>query len=68
VDHATETIAPLHAILAPLRRWRRRRAGWAGRCEAQRSMGPMAVVMLHEDVEDPLKMRLVQDQQPVETF
>jgi hypothetical protein len=31
-------------------------------------MWPVAVVMLHEDVEDPLKMLFVQDQQPVETL
>jgi hypothetical protein len=31
-------------------------------------MWPVAVVMLHEDVEDPLKMLTVQDQQPVETL
>ena len=31
-------------------------------------MRPVAVVMLHEDVEDPLKMLVVQDQQPVETL
>ncbi len=31
-------------------------------------MWPMAVVMLREDVEDPLKMLVVQDQQPVETL
>jgi hypothetical protein len=31
-------------------------------------MRPIAVVMLHKDVEDPLKTLLVQDQQPVETL
>jgi hypothetical protein len=31
-------------------------------------MGSVAVVMLHEDFEDTLKMLLVQDQQPVETL
>jgi hypothetical protein len=29
---------------------------------------PVAVVMLHEGVEDSLKMLVVQDQQPVETL
>ena len=28
----------------------------------------MRVVMVHEDTENPLKVRLVQNQQPVETF
>jgi hypothetical protein len=28
-------------------------------------MGPMAVVMLHEDLEDALKMLMVQEQKPV---
>jgi hypothetical protein len=31
-------------------------------------MWPVAVVMLREDVKDPLKMMVVQDQQPVETL
>jgi hypothetical protein len=33
-----------------------------GRCEGQRSMRPVAVVMLHEDLEDPFKLLVVQDQ------
>jgi hypothetical protein len=65
VNHTTETIATLDTSLAPLRR---RRTCRAGRREGQRSMWPVAVVMLHEDVEDPLKMLVVQDQQPVETL
>jgi hypothetical protein len=31
-------------------------------------MRPMAVVMIHEDVDDLRKMLVVQDQQPVETL
>jgi hypothetical protein len=31
-------------------------------------MWPVPVVVLHEDLEDPLKMLMVQDQQPVETL
>jgi len=65
VNHTTETIATLDTNLAPLRRRRHRRTCRAGRREGQRSMWPVAVVMLHEDVEDLLKMLVVQDQQPV---
>jgi len=56
VHDTTEAIATLDTGLAPLRRRRHRRAG---RREGQRSMWPVAVVMLHEDVEDPLKMLVV---------
>jgi hypothetical protein len=31
-------------------------------------MRPMAVVMIHKDVEDVLQMLLVQNQQPVQTL
>jgi hypothetical protein len=31
-------------------------------------MWPVPVIMLHEDVEDPRKMLVVQDQQPIETL
>jgi len=66
VNHTTETIATLDTSLAPLpRRQRTCRAGWR---EGQRSMWPVAIVMFHEDIEDPLKMLVVQDQQPVETL
>src|SRR5947208_3644135 len=59
-------IATLDASLGPRRR--PRRPCRAGRREGQRSVWPVAVVMLHEDVEDPLEMLGVQDQQPVETL
>ena len=65
MNHA---IATLDTSLAPLRRRRQRRRCQAGRREVQRSMWAVAVVMLHEDVEDALMMLLVQDQQPVETL
>ena len=68
VNHTTETIATLDTSLAPLRRRRHRRTCRVGRREGQRSMWPVAVVMLHEDLEDPLKMLFIQDQQPVETL
>jgi hypothetical protein len=35
--------------------------------EGQRSMRPVAVVMLHEGAQYALKIRVVQDQQPVKT-
>ena len=31
-------------------------------------MGPVPVVVVHEHIENPLKVLLVQNQQPVETF
>jgi hypothetical protein len=31
-------------------------------------MRPVAVVVLHKAIEDPLNMLMVQDQQPVETL
>ena len=68
MNHTTETVATLDT--SPARRHRRRQrspcgVGWI---EGQRSMWPVAVVMLREDVKDPLKMLVVQDQQPVETL
>ena len=68
MNHTTETIATLDTSPTPFRRRRQRQTGRARRREGQRSMWPVAVVMLHEDVEDPLKMLTVQDQQPVETL
>jgi hypothetical protein len=68
VNHTAETIATLDANLTPLHRRRHRRTCRAGWREGQRSMWPVAVVMLHEDVEDPLKMVGVQYQQSVETL
>jgi len=68
VNHPTETIATVDTSLPPLHRRRHWRPSRAGRREGQRSMWPVAVVMRHEDVEDSLKMLIVQDQQPVETF
>jgi hypothetical protein len=55
VNHTTETIATLDTSLAPLRYRRHRRTCWVGRHEGQRPMGPVADVMLHEDLEDRLK-------------
>jgi hypothetical protein len=64
VNHGAETMAvSSDTSLAPLRQ---RRTCRAGRREGQRSMRPVAVVMLHKDVEDPPKMLIVQDPQPVE--
>ena len=68
MNHTTETIPTLDTSLALLRHRRYRRTRWAGRRESQRSMWPVAIVMLHKDLEDPLKMLIVQDQQPVETL
>jgi len=66
VHNTAETIAtmrhePRHT-LSPLRSF------WAGRREAQRSVRPVTVVMFREDIDDPLEIPVVQDQQPVETL
>jgi hypothetical protein len=68
VNYTTKTIATLDANLGPFRRRRHRRPCWARRREGQRLMRPVAVVMVHKDVEDALKMVVVQDQEPVETL
>jgi len=68
MNHTTQTIATLDTSLAPFRRRHDRWTCRSGRREGQRSMRPVTVVMVHEDVEDPLKMLVVQDQQPVETL
>ena len=65
MNHTTETIATLDASLAPCGR---RRTCRAGRRERQRSMWPVAVVVVDKHFKDPLKVLLVQNQQPVETF
>jgi hypothetical protein len=66
VNHTTETVATLDTS-APLRRRTYQRTRRAGRRGAQRSMRPVAIVMIHENVEDAFKMLVVQDQQSVET-
>ena len=66
--HTAETIATLNTSIVPLRRRCHWRTRWVGRREGQRAMRPVAVVMLHEDVKDPFKMLVIQDQQPVETL
>jgi hypothetical protein len=68
MNDTTETIATLDMSLAPLRRGCDRWTCRARRREGQRSMWPVPVIMLHEDVEDPRKMLVVQDQQPIETL
>ena len=68
MNDAAEAIATVDTSLAPLRRRYHRRTCRPGRREGQRSMWPVAAVVLHEDVENPLKMLVVQDLQPVETL
>ena len=67
-NYTTETIATLDMNLSPFRRRRRPRPCWARRREGQPVMRPVTVVMVRKDVEDPLKMVVVQDHQPVETL
>jgi hypothetical protein len=68
VNHAAETIATLDTSLAALLPCCHEPTCRAWRPEAQRSMRPVAIVMIREHGEDPLKMLVVQDQEPVETF
>src|SRR6266850_8043801 len=49
-------------------RRRYRRTCRTGRREGERSMRPVAVVMIHEDVEDARQMLVVQNQQTVKTL
>jgi hypothetical protein len=60
VNHTAETIATLDTSLAALRRWRRWRRCRAWRREGQRSMRPVAIVMIRENGKDPLEMLVVQ--------
>ena len=68
VNHAAETIATLDTSLAALLPCRHEPTCRAWRREAQRSMRPVAIVMIPEHGEDPLKMLVIQDREPVETF
>jgi hypothetical protein len=65
VNHTTKSIATLNVSAAPLGRcW----THLPGRSEGQGPVRPVAVVVVHEDGEDPLKMLLVQNEEAVETF
>ena len=68
MNHTAKSIATLETRGAELccRCDRRSRPG--GRIEGQRSVRPVAVIVGHEDLEDPLKMLLIQDQQPIEAL
>jgi len=68
VYHATETIATLDPSLVPLCSRRDPRTVRVRCSEGQGSVRPVAVVVVDEDVEEPLEVLLVQDQQPVETL
>ena len=68
MNHTSETIATLDTSFAMLCRRHHRRTCRARRHEGQRSMWPVAVVVLHEDVDYSLKMLVVQDQPPVKTL
>jgi hypothetical protein len=61
VNHGTETVATMDTSLAPLSRRPQRSACRLGWIEGQRSIRSVAVVMFYEDVEDLLKMLVVQD-------
>jgi len=67
VNDAAETIAAQNAQIAASRY----RRSWLARLrwrQQQRSMWPVPVVMIDEHMEDPLKVLLVQNQQPSEAF
>ena len=68
MNNSTETITTLDTGLARLRCRRHWRTCRVRRIEGQRSMRPVAVVMVRKDVEDALKVLVVQDQQPIETL
>ena len=64
VNHAAETIAALDH--AP--RYERRAAGSIRWRQAQCPVRSVPVVVRHELGEDPLQVRLVEDQEPIEAF
>jgi hypothetical protein len=66
VHDATETIAAQDTSVTPLFRRRYRRTCRIGRRESQRSITPMAVVMLYENGEDVRQLPVVQNQQAVQ--
>jgi hypothetical protein len=65
VNDTTKSVATLDASTAPFGRSRRSRFG---RRELQDPVGPVAVVMGHEYFENTLKVLLVWNEQPAETF
>jgi hypothetical protein len=67
VNDTAETITAQNTSVTECRH-RCSRASWLWWRERQRSMWPVPVVVIDELVKDPLKMRLIQNQQPVETF
>ena len=67
VDEAAETIAAQNTSITACRH-RRGWPSWLRWRERQRSMWPVPVVVIDEYVKDPLKVLLVQNQEPVETL
>jgi hypothetical protein len=67
VNHTTETIAAHNTSISA---WRHRcsRPSWLRWRERQRSMRAVTIVVIDEGCTDPLKVLLVQNQQPVETL
>ena len=63
MHHTTETIAAQDTSIVPLLRRRYRRTCQIRRRESQRSMRPMAIVMLHENGEDVRQVAVVQNPQ-----
>ena len=68
MNHATEPITTHDTNLAPFGSRRQPRAHRTRRREAERSMRPVAIVMVNEARDDVLEVLLVEDQQPVETL
>ena len=68
VNHTVKSIATLESRGAELSCRCDQRSRPGGRIEGQRSVQPVAVIVGHEDLEDPLKVLLIQDQQPIEAL
>jgi hypothetical protein len=67
VNDTGETVTTQNASVIACRRRFHRTSGLRRR-ERQRSMRSVPVVVIHEHLEDPLTVRLVQHEDPLETF
>ena len=68
MNYSTETIATLDTNRDPLGYRRPQQRSRVRRLEAQRSMRPVAIVVVGVQRDGSLEVLLIQDQQPVETL
>ena len=68
MNHASQTIATLDTRISHHHRRGGRQASWVRGNQIQRPVRAVAIVVIREDGQDPLKVLLVQNQQPVETL